>query len=46
MDAADAIFAVLSDPTRHHDTEPTDSVTFNQAEPITATGQFFHEHAL
>ena len=39
---ADAIFAVLSDPTRHHDTEPTDWVRAAiDPEPITATGQIF-----
>ncbi|MDN5655886.1 MAG: SRPBCC domain-containing protein [Kocuria sp.] len=37
-----AIFAVLADPTRHRDTEPTDWVRGAiDAQPITATGQIF-----
>lgn len=39
---ASAIFAVLSDPSRHPDTEPTDWVRAAiDAEPITAVGQIF-----
>lgn len=40
--SSDAIFAVLADPTRHRDTEPTDWVRDAiDAQPITATGQIF-----
>lgn len=39
---ASAIFAVLSDPTRHRDTEPTDWVRDAiDPDPITGTGQIF-----
>ncbi|AZL07593.1 ATPase [Brevibacterium aurantiacum] len=39
---ASAIFTVLSDPSRHQDTEPTDWVRDAiDAEPITGTGQIF-----
>lgn len=38
----DAVFAVLADPSRHHDTEPGDWVRDAVApEPITAAGQIF-----
>ena len=38
----EAVFAVLSDPSRHHDTEPGDWVRDAVApEPITAAGQIF-----
>ncbi|MCV7413093.1 ATPase [Mycobacterium florentinum] len=38
----DEIFAVLADPTRHHDTEPGDWVRdAKDAAPITGTGQIF-----
>lgn len=37
-----AIFAVLTDPTRHHETEPGDWVrSAVDSDPITATGQVF-----
>lgn len=39
---ASAIFAVLSDPSKHRDTEPTDWVRGAiDVEPITVVGQIF-----
>ena len=44
---ADAIFAVLSDPTRHHDTEPTTGRVLIHPEPDHCHGaDLLHEHAL